>query len=734
MADRVGQQLGNYKLTRLLGQGGFAEVYLGEHQYLKSQAAIKILQTRLSSQDDMDSFLKEAQTIARLSHPNIIRVMDFGIQDETPYLVMDYAPNGTLRQRHPRGNPVPLTTIIPYVKQIADALQYAHNERLIHRDIKPENMLIGRRDEILLSDFGIALVAQSSRYEGTQDVIGTVAYMSPEQIQGKPRPASDQYSLGIVVYEWLTGERPFHGSFTEMCTQHMFARPPLLSEKLGLISPDVERCVMKALEKDPKDRYPTIQDFATALEQSNESLQTEAIKTSQEESYRTVLMNPTSSFGNSQLLSNSPSGAYNASQSINTPLSATSSTTGNPGTTTGSTPSQKSSLTPPLITPNQVPQSGLRPNFQLPTQRTELANQATVNNPLPTLHSDATVAQTGNDAQKAQQLAGNQNSLIQQNKVVLPPTPTARYNQAPFQPGIQPQQPNQFTPGQPGQQQPYNQAYQQQQQPYQQYNQGSLYPQQQQPYQQYNQGSIYPPQQQSTPPFDNQQNPSQSVSPTRNAQASSLRDQLDEKPVEPPVRREPKVQPRPTFEESNEDWWGILGAWKWYIFGAIAGIIIASIVFTFHPVLFKQSLPIILVVPFFFAAAFGPWVGLIVAISAYLVGSLFYPGHDPLHNTIFSTVKGLDEWWVTPLSYLIIAMAAGLSMLRRRRFPSINSSIRALLLTVIALACYGVYLFYQHNLWKHIVTVGFPTLITVGIGFIALIIYSVIGRLIDTGA
>ena len=89
MADRVGQQLGNYKLTRLLGQGGFAEVYLGEHQYLKSQAAIKILQTRLSSQDDMDSFLKEAQTIARLSHPNIIRVMDFGIQDETPYLVMD---------------------------------------------------------------------------------------------------------------------------------------------------------------------------------------------------------------------------------------------------------------------------------------------------------------------------------------------------------------------------------------------------------------------------------------------------------------------------------------------------------------------------------------------------------------------------------------------------------------------------------------------------------------------
>src|SRR5207248_9315958 len=115
----------------------------------------------------------------------------------------------TLRQRHPKGTSLPLTTTTSHVKQDADALQYAHDKKLIHRDVKPENMLLGYYNEVLLGDFGIALVAQSSRYQGTQEVAGTVAYMSPEQIQGKARPASDQYALGIVVYEWLSGDRPF---------------------------------------------------------------------------------------------------------------------------------------------------------------------------------------------------------------------------------------------------------------------------------------------------------------------------------------------------------------------------------------------------------------------------------------------------------------------------------------------------------------------------------------------
>src|SRR5579875_1637531 len=269
MADRTNQRLGNYHIVRLIGRGGFAEVYLAEHIYLKTQVAIKLLQTRVSNEDDMKGFLQEAQTIARLIHPNIVRVTDFGVDGETPYLVMDYAPNGTLRQRHPKGSVLSLPTIVTYAKQVAVALQYAHDEKLIHRDIKPENMLLGRKDEILLSDFGVALFAQSSRYQNTQDVVGTVAYMSPEQIQGKPRPASDQYSLGVVVYEWLSGDRPFHGSFTELCTQHMFAAPPPLREKVPTIHPLVEQVVSMALAKDYKQRFGSVQAFANALEQAS---------------------------------------------------------------------------------------------------------------------------------------------------------------------------------------------------------------------------------------------------------------------------------------------------------------------------------------------------------------------------------------------------------------------------------------------------------------------------------
>src|SRR2546425_5857830 len=143
MAERVGQQLGNYRLVRLLGRGGFAEVYLGEHVYLKTQAAIKVLHTPLAN-DDMEGFLTEARSIARLKHPHIVRVLEFGVEDGTPFLVTTYAPNGSLRQRHPKGTLLALASVVSYVKQAATALQYAHDQKLLHRDIKPENMLLGR--------------------------------------------------------------------------------------------------------------------------------------------------------------------------------------------------------------------------------------------------------------------------------------------------------------------------------------------------------------------------------------------------------------------------------------------------------------------------------------------------------------------------------------------------------------------------------------------------------------
>jgi len=154
---------------------------------------------------------------------------------------------------------------------LSAGLQYAHDERIVHRDLKPENILLGRNNEALLSDFGIALMTQSSRYQSTQDVIGTVPYMAPEQIQGKPRPASDQYSLGIVVYEWLAGDRPFHGTFTELCAQHMFVPPRPLRERAPTVSTEVEQVVMTALAKDPYRRFGSVQAFANALEQASQS-------------------------------------------------------------------------------------------------------------------------------------------------------------------------------------------------------------------------------------------------------------------------------------------------------------------------------------------------------------------------------------------------------------------------------------------------------------------------------
>ncbi len=265
MVDRVGQQVGNYRLIRLLGQGGFADVYLGEHVYLKNHAAIKVLHTQLFEKDAA-AFLKEAQTLARLSHPHIVRVLDFAVQDGTPFLVMEYASKGTLRQRHAKGTRLPLETIVQYVQQVAGALQYAHKQRVMHLDIKPENMLLNEHADVLLSDFGLSVFAPQSLSQSIKEMAGTIYYMAPEQIQGKPRMASDQYALGVVVYEWLSGRRPFTGSMLETATQHLTQPPPSLREQVPDLSPALEKVVLRALSKEVKQRFASIQDFATALQ------------------------------------------------------------------------------------------------------------------------------------------------------------------------------------------------------------------------------------------------------------------------------------------------------------------------------------------------------------------------------------------------------------------------------------------------------------------------------------
>jgi len=240
MVSHVGQQFGHYRLLHLLGTGGFAEVYLGEHLLLQTQAAIKVVQAQLSRQEEK-FFYEEARTAARLVHPHIVRVLEFGVEGQIPYLVMDYAPNGTLRDRYPRGSRLPLPLVVEQVKQIALALQFAHDAKLIHRDIKPENMLLGRYNEILLSDFGIAVVAHSTRSQRTQDVIGTVDYMAPEQIKAHPSTASDQYALAALAYEWLCGIPPFNGTSVEILAGHLHAQPDPTPLRLAAVPPLVEQ-------------------------------------------------------------------------------------------------------------------------------------------------------------------------------------------------------------------------------------------------------------------------------------------------------------------------------------------------------------------------------------------------------------------------------------------------------------------------------------------------------------
>ena len=270
MTDRVGQHFGNYRLVALLGLGGFAEVYLGQHVRLDLQAAIKVLHSHPTI-SEAEHFQHEAQTIARLVHPAIVRIFDFDVQDGIPFLVMDYAAGGSLRQRYPKGSVVPLPLILSFVKQVASALQYAHDQHLIHRDVKPENMLVGRHEEVLLSDFGlVTLMPQSLSPQATepmeQSLVGTTSYLAPEQLRGKAEVASDQYSLGIVVYEWLCGKPPFQGHFLEAAVQHISSPPPSLREQLPRLSPAIEEVVMRALAKEPEQRFPSVQDFATALE------------------------------------------------------------------------------------------------------------------------------------------------------------------------------------------------------------------------------------------------------------------------------------------------------------------------------------------------------------------------------------------------------------------------------------------------------------------------------------
>src|SRR5581483_9908742 len=272
MNNYVNQRLDKYHLLQQLGAGTFADVYLGEHMMLHKRVAVKLFKSRVTT-DETVHFLQEGRTLATLEHPHIVQVFDCGVEGHLPFLVTQYAPGGSLRQRYPRGSRLPLPFIVHYIKQIADALYYAHEKGIIHRDIKPENLLLGERETLLIGDFGIALTVQSAQAR-TQEAIGTLTYIAPEQLRGKPCVASDQYALGVLLYEWLCGEPPFQGNPGAIMWQQIDKKPPALRCRLPEVPEAVEAVVMRALAKDPEERFASVQTFAAALAQASQGAAT----------------------------------------------------------------------------------------------------------------------------------------------------------------------------------------------------------------------------------------------------------------------------------------------------------------------------------------------------------------------------------------------------------------------------------------------------------------------------
>ena len=270
----VNQEFGNYTLVRLLGQGGYASVYLGVHRYLHTSVALKLLQPSLASSHELQRFQVEARTLARLRHRHIVRVLDFGWEENTPFIAMEYAPGGTLHDYFSPQLPLPVRAILPFVQQAASALQYIHQHGLIHCDVKPENVLLGPANKVWLADFG---TVESSAEAGGNQIIenefaGTPGYLAPERIEGRPLPASDQYALAVMVYQWLCGREPFQGTVLQVCLQHLEQPPPRLRDLVPSISPAVERVVLRGLAKDPRSRFAHVQEFAFALKHAYQGM------------------------------------------------------------------------------------------------------------------------------------------------------------------------------------------------------------------------------------------------------------------------------------------------------------------------------------------------------------------------------------------------------------------------------------------------------------------------------
>jgi len=283
---------GRYQVVRKLGAGGMANVYLAEDQELGRRVAIKILNDRHANDEQfVERFRREAKNAAALSHPNIVSIYDRGEAEGTYYIAMEYLDGRSLKELILSRGPAPLNVTIEYVRQILSALRFAHRHGIVHRDIKPHNVLVDAEGRVKVTDFGIARAGASQMTEAGS-IVGTAQYLSPEQARGtNVDQRSDLYSLGIVLYELLTGTLPFNGDTpVEIAMKHLSQTPELPSELRPELPRDVDLVVTRALAKDPADRYQSAEEMDADLERLARGA---AVSAETEESATMIMRAPT---------------------------------------------------------------------------------------------------------------------------------------------------------------------------------------------------------------------------------------------------------------------------------------------------------------------------------------------------------------------------------------------------------------------------------------------------------
>ncbi len=273
-----GQKINDrYEIIKTIGEGGMANVYLANDTILERKVAIKVLRGDLSNDEKfIRRFKREALSVSNLSHPNIVEVYDVGEEDGNYYIVMEYIEGKTLKQLLQKRGALTLTEVIDIMSQLSDGLAHAHEAYIIHRDIKPQNIMIEDNGLVKITDFGIAMALNSTQLTQTNSVMGSVHYLPPEQANGKGATIkSDIYSLGILMYELLTGSVPFKGdTAVEIALKHMKEKIPSIRKQNPTIPQSVENIILKATAKNPKNRYDSARemynDLHTALERTNE--------------------------------------------------------------------------------------------------------------------------------------------------------------------------------------------------------------------------------------------------------------------------------------------------------------------------------------------------------------------------------------------------------------------------------------------------------------------------------